>query len=248
VSWGGISDWDLLNMDPQIHTVSIADLHAGKFLHHAPGDARSDIFWTDGNSWFLSYAGSGAFMFANTSSKSINDLRFGDFDGDGMTDIFGVVLFGPNDWRWAFSKSAQGAWADGVLQSAAKDQYGNLLQARELQVADFDGDGRADVAANGNSVEDWMISFAGVGDLVHFNVPSAGVCGYKFGGPLAMSAGIGHFAQNKGVDILFWDGPPVDTPPESSGNNEMCIAPGGNEPRQVGWASDRRGWSRQDMR
>jgi hypothetical protein len=42
---------------------------------------------------------------AQTSSDRVQDLRFGDFDGDRKTEVFGVV-----SGKWQFSKSATGAW------------------------------------------------------------------------------------------------------------------------------------------
>src|SRR5262249_20124590 len=138
VSWGGISDWEPLNpSDDNLARVRLIDLHVGKFLDHPPGDQRDDIFLADGTTWFLSSGGSGPFNPVNTSHKRVSDLLFGVFayDGDGKkTDVFGVVSFGGDDWRWAYSKNAQGAWADGVLRPAMRDNNGKLIPIDNLVV------------------------------------------------------------------------------------------------------------------
>jgi VCBS repeat protein len=248
VSWRGISNWEQLNSEPSLARVSITDLAVGKFLDHPVGDHRDDIFLADGTTWFLSSGGSGSFDPVNTSHKRVSDLRFGDFDGDGKTDVFGVVLFGPDDWRWAFSKSAQGAWADGVLRSAFRDTDGNLVTVDNLVVADFDGNGRADVATSYR--EDWMVSFDGVGDWTHHNMPRTDSCPY-FEAALPWMPATGFFTGNRGVDVLVWNGVAADTPASILGpqGNEFCFAAGGNADGQVGWTAGlQSGFSRQDMR
>jgi hypothetical protein len=220
VSWGGVSGWEQLS--PNSVSAPVSDLAVGRFLDHPAGDRRDDIFLADGTTWFLSSGGSGPFHPVNTSGKRVSELRFGDFDGDGKTDVFGVVLFGPNDWRWAFSKSAQGAWADGVLQPALTNKVDNLV------VADFDGDGRADIATNSNS--DWMFSYGGVGNWTHHQISGTAQCSSPKS-PLTLMPGIGRFQGNKAADVLLWDGV------ESNG---LCIAPRG----VVGLQR----WTRQDMR
>src|SRR5260370_25487788 len=87
--------------------------------------------------WYLSYGGSEGVNPVNTSSFHRKDLRFGDFDGDGLTDVLGVVSNGSIN-TWSYSKNATGAWADGFLQQAL-DPIDNLV------VADFNGYGVADL-------------------------------------------------------------------------------------------------------
>jgi hypothetical protein len=257
VSWGGISDWEQLNpSDDNLARVQVTDLHVGKFLDHPPGDQRDDIFLADGTTWFLSFGGSGPFNAVNTSDKRVSDLRFGVFayDGDGKkTDVFGVVWFG-DDWRWAYSKNAQGAWSDGVLRPAMRHKRGFVIQVDDLVVADFDGDGYADVATNDTdqvtSAGDWMISFNGRGDWTLFGVPEAPRCAFSGMGELYFSnyAGIGHFAGNAGADVLIWNGDPDDTPPILPVDNGLCIAMGGAVSAANPWTAGRQHWSRQDMR
>ncbi len=58
------------------------------------------MFRTNGTNWFVSESGSGRWQQINTSRVRLPDLAFGDFIGDGKTDVFRV---GP---RQAFERLA----------------------------------------------------------------------------------------------------------------------------------------------
>lgn len=201
VSWGGVSAWEVLNATPcpdSSVVCAITDMAVGKFLAHPPGDLRDDIFYASGptvnvpaGAWYLSYGGSEGFNPVNTSSFHRKDLRFGDFDGDGTTDVLGVVSNGSIN-TWSYSKSATGAWADGLLQRAL-DPIDNLV------VADFSGDGVADVGESCGS-GCWRISYGGTQPWVY----------NKFGSFDLVNGAIGHFGQNNcgtypGADFLVWN-------------------------------------------
>ena len=103
VSWGGESDWEVLNPGPIADSMS--DMAVGHFTDR---DARKkgpwpdDIFLADGEQWLVSKAGSGPFLHVQTSSYRIKDLRFGNFDQDPKTDVMGVV-----GGKWQFSSGAR---------------------------------------------------------------------------------------------------------------------------------------------
>jgi hypothetical protein len=199
VSWGGVSDWKVLNATPcpdSSVACAVTDMAVGKFLAHPPEDLRDDIFYASGptanvtaGAWYVSYGGSEGFNPVNTSSFQRKDLRFGDFNGDGKTDVFGVVSN-----TWSYSKSATGAWADGVLQNPAPPD-----PVSSLVVADFTGDGVADVGEScGTGC--WKISSGG-------NQPFAST---NFGSFDVVNGAVGHFGKNNcgnypGADILVWN-------------------------------------------
>jgi hypothetical protein len=178
VSWGGVSTWEQLN--PNLAPGAIADMAVGDFL----GDKRSDIFFANGSQWLVSDGGRGPFVQTATSSFRVKDLRFGDFDGDGKTDVFGVV--GGN---WSYSKSATASWA--ALRPALTSNVNGLV------VADFNGDGVADVAANCDHATCWRISYHGFEDWREFSQPY-GLVGPEF-------AGVGRFLGHIEADVLSWN-------------------------------------------
>lgn len=231
VSWGGVSDWDILNSNP-VPCSSISDMAVGDF----DGDGRADIFCADGITWWISYSGNTPFIQAVVEDHTrVANLRFGDFDADGTTDVFGVVngRFTSPQWqvRYGIKGTRVGltAW-----QTLPVSLTTNPASVDGLVVADFDGDGVADVARNDHN--DWMISFGGVGGWTHYNVPDTDRC-VSPEPTLPLMPGIGYFARNRGVDVLLWDG-----------GNEFCIAAGGNAAGQVGWTTGLQAYSTQDMR
>jgi hypothetical protein len=232
VSWGGVSNWERLNAAPGF----VADLAVGKFVSDFPGDRRDDLFYANGASWFVSSGGSGPFLETQTSGFHVPDLRFGDFDADGVTDVFGI-----SGNIWQVSYSASSFWTP--LAASLTTSIDSLF------VADFDGDGRADIAkvADFNAalgsdptkviVTSWTLSFSRAGETgwaSHVITPTSS-CGFVFntthlsGGGLI--AGIANVDGVTGADLLLWGA--------KDGNN-FCLVSGG-----IGAAERRSG---QDMR
>jgi hypothetical protein len=239
VSWGGISDWELLNPYPL--SASVSDLAVGNFVDDYPGDRRDDLFWADGASWRVSSGGSGSFNFAQTSSFRVKDLRFGDFEGQGHTDVFGVGNGG-----WQISQSVGtlplGSWT--ALPVSLTNKIDGLV------VANFNNDGfsGAYIALPGqpeyddnNDITGWTWKFWHPGLQTWKTHVIAGTDPCKLWGinelAMAQAAPIGHFdtSRSSGADILVFNGNSNSTDP-----TELCIAAAGT--------GDLRQWSRQDMR
>jgi hypothetical protein len=215
VSWGGASSWEVLNSNPA--PGAITDMATGDFL----GDKRSDIFFANGSQWLVSDGGSAQFVQTQTSSYRVKDLRFGDFDGDGKTDVFGV-----EGGNWSYSRSATDSWK--ALRPALSSNVNGLV------VADFNGDGVADVAANCDHPTCWRISYRGFEDWREFSQPY-GLVGPEF-------AGVGHFLGHIEADVLSWN---------VSNQFWMCDMHVGQETQlclSVGAITSAQRYSTQDMR
>jgi hypothetical protein len=236
VSWGGTSDWELLNSNPT--SAQIADMAVGNFS----GDAREDIFWADGQTWWVSDHGAAAFVRTGTSSFRVPNLRFGDFTGRGQTDVFSVV-----GGRWQVRYRAASIWTPlpvSLPVLSTDSVVGNIV------VADFTGDGRADIATSSltNSGYVWQISGSGATSwethtiLPNLSCPDAPLVTLPpsfpaapsiHSWPLQSAAAIGHFTgKNAAVGTLVWT------------DNQFCMIPGGGS--STPWAPSLR--SLQDMR
>jgi hypothetical protein len=125
VSWGGVSEWEKVNeVDAPLSDLAVGDFDAS---------GQADIFHADGARWYVAYD-NGPFVMTQTSGFRVKDLRFGDFNADRQTDVFGVVS---NAWRVSYS--AASSWQ--FLRAKLSDDVASLV------IADFDGDGGADVGA-----------------------------------------------------------------------------------------------------
>ena len=177
VAWGGASQqWEYLNSAP----APVADTAIGDF----DGDGRSDLFYTDGDQWYVSRSGSNPFVSYATSSYRVKDLRFGDFDGDHKTDVFGVVS---GQWMAVYGGTA--TWAP--LRAALTSNVDGLV------VADFNGNGLADVATSlpiGNKFV-WAISKEGKGAFEALRISDVA---------LHQAVAVGRFDNAPGADVLLW--------------------------------------------
>lgn len=190
VSWGGISDWEVLNADPTGGRLLLLPGSAGAMTAgHFEGNKTSDIFWADGHTWWVSYGGNTPFKEIQTSSFTAADLRFGDFNGDGKTDIFGV---GSKNWQVSYAPSS----GQGLFSSWQSLRTKLTDNASGLIVADFDGDGVADVATDCPDPGCWRISYGGQAGWATVSQPVS----------LSQDlAGVGHFTSQKTTDVLTWN-------------------------------------------
>lgn len=207
VSWGGVSNWEVLNTLPG---VSLSDMAVGDF----DGDRHSDILFADGVNWYVSSGGSGPFQFVNTSSFRVNNLRFGHFQicgNAGETDVFGIV-----SGKWQVACGALHDWIP--LPVSLTTDLTNLF------VADFDGDGNAEIAVaskpnvSGGQVTRWPWQFSRSGaEAFTTNIisPTASCPDLANAPADRLLAGIGRFGGNLSSDILIW------------GGNRICIVPAG---------------------
>jgi hypothetical protein len=190
VSWGGVSTWEVLNANPtggrlMLLPSAVSDM----VVEHFAGNLIPDIFWADGKTWWVSYGGTTPFKEIQTSSFRVSELRFGDFNHDGKTDIFGV---GSKDWQVSYAPaSGRGMFSSWqALRPKLSDSAASLI------VADFNGDGTADIATDCSNSACWQISYGGKADWTRVSQP------VSLSGSLV---GVGHFESVKPSDILTWN-------------------------------------------
>jgi hypothetical protein len=210
VSWGGASQWEMINgSGPILGNAAIGDFD---------GDRRADVFYTDGREWLVSFGGTGYFLQYAIARHRVPNLRFGDFNNDGKTDVFGVV-----NGQWMVVYGGTAYWTP--LRAKLTDSVNGLT------VADFNGDGRADVARSISLLGLWQVSWGGTDDWTTLRADSR---------PLSSMPAIGRFDATPGADVLNWApsrGPIYNV---LLGHNALDIASGG-----AGAFQDH---SRQDMR
>lgn len=127
------------------HVVAYGSQAAIKQRH----DSKERI-WYAGNcymqtGWYFSPAANGFWGSLAKFNVDKSELRFGDFDGDGKTDVF------HSDGRyWRVSYGAISDWSRLNKSGTRVDQ---------LAFADFDGDGKTDVFRAGEGR--WFVSYGG---------------------------------------------------------------------------------------
>ena len=97
-----------------------------------------DVFHSNNSIWRVSHDGD-SWQQKNTSTKSQYYLRLGDFNGDGISDVF--YARGPSTYTWQVAYSGTGNWS--TINTSG---YSSL----DVILADFDQDN----------------SFAGVTDVI----------------------------------------------------------------------------------
>ena len=177
VSWAGTSRIELLSTSAgAIADFALVDLN---------DDGKADLFYAPpGVVWEVAYGCLGPLAnFASiVPSRSLKEIRFGDFNGNGRTDIF-----------WIMSGRAGNVWLDSgsvwsILRPALTSNIDDVI------VADFDGNGRSDIA-HGNSLG-WSVSYGGVGDWHTLRLA-----------PFALKSAlaIDQFDHAAGDDVLYWN-------------------------------------------
>jgi Right handed beta helix region len=135
ISSGGSGNWQPLGA----FGVPLSEVQFGRFdpndRDHRPNVTRRTTHAfrraPDGQ-WFVTpLLGGPAWKPVESSSFPMNQLRFGDFTGDGVTDVLAVV-----GGRWAISESAAGPWR--TLNPNLGDAVGDLF------IANMDADDNID--------------------------------------------------------------------------------------------------------
>jgi hypothetical protein len=111
------------------------------------GDGKDDLFLATGASWWFSSAGKMQWTYLKLSTKTLDEILLGDFDGDGRCDVFAVDL---RNRTWMISSGGDGPWR------ALPGTYD--LPMEELRAGDFNGDGITDIFRAAPDGRWWAIS------------------------------------------------------------------------------------------
>jgi hypothetical protein len=114
--------------------VPVKDLRFGDF----DGDGLTDIFYTRKGEWHVWYGSTHAWSDVQTSSTPISEMLFGFFDDVPGTDVAAV-----RNKQWSYSSGAIEPWAK--LNDKLRSSFKNAV------AADFDGNGKTDIAFSDGS-------------------------------------------------------------------------------------------------
>ncbi|HEY5756145.1 MAG TPA: hypothetical protein VIU34_09985, partial [Steroidobacter sp.] len=108
ISSGGITWWTSIGQfGAPLNEVAFGQFDP-RIRDHRPGVTRRTTHAfrrTSSGEWLVTPLSAPAWEHAQSSSFAMNRLRFGDFTGDGVTDVLAV-----QGGRWSISASARGSW------------------------------------------------------------------------------------------------------------------------------------------
>ncbi len=113
----------------------------------------------------FSSSGKSLWIDINRSSIPLENLRFGDFNGDGKTDVFTKI-----DNQWKYSSEGKSKWINLEISE---------IPIEYLRFGDFNGDGKTDVFTKwGNR---WMYSSAGKSKWINLEISEIPIEYLRFG-------------------------------------------------------------------
>ncbi|WP_027159817.1 FG-GAP repeat domain-containing protein [Methylobacter luteus] len=159
ISSGGTGSWQSIGA----FGATLSEVVFGRFdpnvRDHRPGVTRQTTHAfrrTLNNQWMVTALSAPNWQPIQSSTVAMNKLRFGDFTGDGVTDVLAV-----RSGRWSISESGRGNWKQ--LNAFLSDDVSSLLIA-DLNNNNIDDLIRLEVVAsqvNENMVREkftWMVS------------------------------------------------------------------------------------------
>ena len=156
--------------------------------------------YATGAEWKVSYGGTSPWQHLNTSQYVVDDLGFGDFDGNGRTDVFGI-----RGGKWSVVWNGTNSW------TTLNDPLSTDVEG--LVFADFNGDGKTDIGQSRYHTlvtQEWRVSWSGKSYWQRLRLAPTGAQSSPFEvGQYASFAEhfLGNFDTVPGVDALrFEDG------------------------------------------
>jgi hypothetical protein len=160
----------------------MAKLRFGDF----DGDGLTDIFYTHNGQWQVWYGSLKEWRPTQTSGYAVSDLLFGEFDAQKGTDV--AVIAGG---KWQISSGSTGSWT--ALNALRRSSF------RGAVVADFNGDGRSDIAFD-DGRQMWNYSPGGAAPLQALREGDGQLGAYpELGGLL-----VGHFDGDPRAEVVSY--------------------------------------------
>ena len=160
VSWGGKTKWEIIETEDLVHNYWIdfgdfdGDGITDVFFGSGP-DAWDDVcpfsyFYPHKRTWYIRYSAVGEWKIIDKSNYTAKELKFADFDGDGITDVF---LNLKNSWnvKWG----GRTLWE--TFETRDLVHYNN-----HLAIGDFNNDGCDDFFYGDREV--WRVRYSGQGE------------------------------------------------------------------------------------
>ena len=154
------------------------------------GDGRTDAFKANGSTWTYSSGASSRWAEPPLaySGYTVDELRFGNFDDDARTDVFGI-----QGEQWSWSEDGRSRWQR--LNDLLEDDLDSLV------FADFDGNGRTDIAQSRevDGTIEWRVSRDGTGGWTPLRTSSENWPRHLY------EHWIGNFDSSPGADALRYE-------------------------------------------
>lgn len=201
VSWRGQSPWFTINttMGNTIDDLAVVDFDQ---------DERDDLFLSTGEKWLWSSGGTAAWDHVVKSEYRAHELRFGDLDGDGITDVMAIF---DDSWQARFDGPLTVQWKEFGAYPAYVDDLD------EIVIGDFDHDGDDDVAW-------WEDSWIPFTDGAWWFDGDQGREKLRDTDTPIKSLPVGNFFGDSTADVLVWSG---------SSDRSLSVVEGGRDVRPL---------------